>query len=88
MKAFLSSNKVMTPSVLVQQKEDVWIHGCCQMDYVKSEFRPETTIAFPDYRFLDLDECMVSKNSTTTTDADPPPGGEGRRLGVGKTLVW
>lgn len=60
MKAFLSSNKVMTPSVLVQQKEDVWIHGIEQlMDYVKSEFRPETTIAFPDYRFLDLDECMA-----------------------------
>ena len=51
----------MTPSVMVQQKKDVVIHGVEQlMDYVKSEFRPETTIAFPDYRFLDLDQCTVS----------------------------
>jgi hypothetical protein len=82
MKAFLSSNKVMTPSVLVQQKEDVFIHGVEQlMDYVKSEFRPETTIAFPDYRFLDLDECMVSKNcwpvQPPRLTLTPPPGGRG-----------
>jgi hypothetical protein len=61
MKAFRSSSKVMTPSVLVQQKEDEIIHDIEHlMDYVKSEFRPETTIAFPDYRFLDLDQCTVS----------------------------
>ena len=82
MKAFRSSSKVMTPSVMVQQKKDVVIHGVEQlMDYVKSEFRPETTIAFPGYRFLDLDQCTVSTGdlliagaSATTTDGG---GGEG-----------
>ena len=60
MKTFRSSNKLMTPSIVVQQKEGTSICGIDQLlDYVKSQFGADTTKILPDYRFLDMDECQV-----------------------------